>query len=166
MLFKVKSNVTYTGKKAKPKLIVKAGNMTLKASDYTAVVSGKNVGQATVKVKGKGSCKGVSKTAKFKILPKKAVIKKATAGKKKMTVVLKTKAAKTGGKYYQIKYRIKGKKWTTLKLKAAKAAKAKIVISKLKKGKKYQVKVRAFKKVKGKTYYGKWSKVKTTKKIK
>ena len=39
-------------------------------------------------------------------------------------------------------------------------------IKKLKKGKVYQIKVRAYKKVNGVTYYGAWSKVKTTKKVK
>lgn len=71
------------------------------------------------------------------------------------------KPAKTGGSKYQIKYRIKGKKkWKTKTTK-----KIKIVLKKLKKGKKYQIKARAFRKVGKKKYYGKWSKVKVTKKI-
>ena len=39
-------------------------------------------------------------------------------------------------------------------------------IKKLKKGKQYQIKVRAYKSVSGTKYYGAWSKVKTTKKVK
>ena len=155
-------NAVYTGKKVTPKLTVKAGSMTITAANYTAVVTGKKVGTAKVKVKGKGSCTGVSKTATFRILPKKAVIKKVKAGKKKMTVTLKTKVAKTGGKKYQIQYRIKGKK----KWKAVTITGTKKVIKKLKKGKKYQIRARAFSKISGKAYYGKWSKVKVSGKIK
>lgn len=43
---------------------------------------------------------------------------------------------------------------------------AKKTIKKLTKGKRYQIKVRAYKKVGSTTYYGAWSKVKTTAKIK
>ena len=39
-------------------------------------------------------------------------------------------------------------------------------IKKLKKGKQYQIRVRAYKSVSGSKYYGAWSKVKTTKKVK
>ena len=57
----------------------------------------------------------------FKIVPKKPVIAKAKAGKKKLTVKAKTKVSKTGGTRYQIQYRVKGtSKWKTKKTKKQK----------------------------------------------
>ena len=154
----------YTGKAIKPSFKVTLNGTVLKAgTDYTVIYSSnKKVGLGKAIVAGKGHYSGVSsRYAKFKIVPKKAAIKKAKVGKKKVTLRLKTKVAKTGGNKYQIKYRIKGKKkWKTKTTK-----KIKIVLKKLKKGKKYQIKARAFRKVGKKKYYGKWSKVKVTKKI-
>ena len=79
-----------------------------------------------------------------------------------MTVTAKTKAAATGGKEYQIRYRVKG----TSKWKSLKTSKQSVTIKSLKEGKKYQVQIRACAKVGGKMYYGKWSKVTTSAKIK
>lgn len=55
---------------------------------------------------------------------------------------------------YQVQYRIKGKKWNTLK-KSTTANK--VVSKKLKKGKQYVFRVRTIKKINGKKYYGKWA---------
>ena len=63
---------------------------------------------------------------------------------------------------YQIRYRAKG----TSKWKTRKTRKQTLTIKKLKKGKKYQVGIRACKTVGKTTYYGAWSKTKTTGKIK
>ncbi|MBQ3281150.1 MAG: hypothetical protein IJH41_01965 [Eubacterium sp.] len=116
--------------------------------------------ELTIEGRGTGYTGSISKT--FTIVPKKAEISKITVGKKKMTVKAKTKAAKTGGSEYQVRYRVKGlAKWKTVKTK-----KQTVTIKMLKKGKKYQVQMRALGTVGGKTYYGAWSKVKTTKKIK
>lgn len=157
------SNKVYTGKALKPAVTVKAGTKTLKsATDYT--VSYKNntkVGKASAKVTLKGNYKG-SKTATFKILPRKAGISKAAPGKKQVIVTMSTKVSATGGTVYQIQYRVKGAaKWKTTTTKSKTKT-----IKKLKKGKRYQIKVRAYKSVGGTKYYGAWSKVKTTKKIK
>ena len=154
----------YNGKVKTPAVTVKAGSAkAVKDIDYTvAYASGrKNVGKYKVTVKMKGNYIG-TKTATFRIVPGKAGIRSAKAGKGKVTVTMSKKAGAIGGKYYQIKYRVKGKSsWKTVKT----TSKAK-TIKGLKKGKKYQIKVRTFKKVGGSTYYGKWSKVKLTKKIK
>ena len=53
------------------------------------------------------------------------------------------------------------KKWKKVKTKRAKRT-----IKKLKRKKRYQIQARAYKVVNKKTYYGAWSKVKTSKKIK
>ena len=157
------SNKVYTGKKLKPAVTVRAGTVTLKnGTDYTVKYSNnKKVGKASAKVTLKGNYKG-SKAATFKILPKKAGISKAVPGKKLVKVTMSTKVSATGGTVYQIKYRIKGtSKWKTTTTKAKTKT-----IKKLKKGKQYQIKVRAYKSVSGTKYYGAWSKVKTTKKVK
>ena len=154
----------YNGKVKTPAVTVKAGSAkAVKDIDYTvAYASGrKNVGKYKVTVKMKGNYIG-TKTATFRIVPGKAGIRSTKAGKGKVKVTMSKKAGAIGGKYYQIKYRVKGKSsWKTAKT----TSKAKTVEG-LKKGKKYQIKVRTFKKVGGSTYYGKWSKVKLTKKIK
>ena len=92
--------------------------------------------------------------------PSQSVIKKLTPGKKKLTVTVKSQK-KEGVTKYHVQYRVKGKKkWLSKKFSADSS---KLVLKNLKKGKRYNVRIRAFKKNVG---YGKWSKVKTTKKIK
>lgn len=99
----------------------------------------------------------------FIIIPAKAKVNKLSVGKKKLTVKAKNQK-KSGLTGYQIAYKVKGaKKWKTVKVK-----KNTKVLKKLKKGKKYQVKVRGYVYIKSesKNYFGAWSKVKTSKKIK
>lgn len=114
--------------------------------------------------------------AEIKALPTKAdkaaiakiqiKMKKIKVGKKKMTVKWTPKKANFDG--YEISYQIKGKK-KAKKVTVKKATASKKVIKKLKKGKKYKVKVRGYKLFGTKKdikVYGKWSKTKTSKKIK
>jgi hypothetical protein len=99
---------------------------------------------------------------------KKLTIKKLTPGAKKLTV--KWTAAPKAQKVtkYQIRYRVKGtKKWRTVNVSAKKTNYS---LKKLKSGKRYQVQVRAVRKVtsganKG-TYYGAWSRAKTSRAVK
>ena len=161
-------NKTYNGKKQTQNPVVKmevngTKNVPLeKGIDYEVkYLNNTNVGTATVQIIGKGIYKGTA-TASFKILPKKAVVSKAAPGKKSLKVTMKVKPSATGGTTYQIQYRVKGQsKWKT----TVTTSKTK-TIKKLKKGKRYQIRVRAYKVVKGTKYYGAWSKVTTTKKIK
>jgi len=97
----------------------------------------------------------------FVIYPAKAKVAGLTPGSKSLKVKAKDQKASvlTG---YQISYRANG----TKKRKAVDSKKNKKTIRKLKKGKKYQVRVRGYVKVDGEKYYGKWSAVKTSKKIK
>ena len=121
----------------------------------------KTVGTYKVTVKMKGNYSGTASKS-FTIKPKKAVISSAAPGKKQVKVTMSTKVSATGGSTYQIKYRVKGtSSWKTVTT----TSKTKTIKS-LKTGKKYQIKVRAYKKVNGTTYYGAWSKVATTKKVK
>ena len=124
-----------------------------------------NVGKATVTVESvrvvNGSITGLSCKGTFTIKPKKAGIYSTKVGTNKVKVTMSKKVAVTGGKYYQIKYRIKGKSsWKTVNTNLQTKT-----IKSLKQGKRYQIKVRAFKKVSGTTYYGAWSKIKLTNKI-
>ena len=84
-------------------------------------------------------------------------LKKAKAGKKKITV---SWTKNTGVEGYEVYYKT-GKKAKTVKI--TKNSITKKVIKKLKKGKKYTVKVRGYKKVNGQMVYTKWSKAKKAK---
>ena len=96
----------------------------------------------------------------FIISPAKGAVSKLAIGKKKIKVTAKSQKA-SGVTGYQIRYRVKGaKKWKTIN-----TTKNVRTVKKLKKGKKYQFKVRAYVKIDGQKYYGKWSKVKTSKKV-
>ena len=151
------SNKVYTGKALKPAVTVRDGTVTLKSgTDYTVGYSNnKKAGKASARVTLKGNYKG-SRTATFKILPKKAGISRAVPGKKLVKLTMSAKVAATGGTVYQIQYRIKT---TTTRDKTR-------TIKKLKTGKQYQFKVRAYKSVSGTKYYGAWSGVTTTGKVK
>ena len=161
-LVKVNDQV-YTGKAIKPSLTVRNGAVRFKnGADYAVnYTNNTKVGKATARVVMKGNYSG-NKSASFKILPKKAGVSKAVPGKNLVKVTMFTKVAATGGTTYQINYRLKGvSKWKSV------TTTGKInTIKKLKKGKKYQIRVRAYKKVNGTGYYGAWSKVKTTTKVK
>ena len=153
-----KSKFSYDGKAKKPSVTVKLnGSKLAKGDDYTvSYASGrKNVGSYKVTVKGTGEYYGTT-TKTFKIVPAATKVKKAKAGKKKITVKLsKAKGAST----YQVRYKVKGsKKWKT-----ASSKKPSATLKKLKSGKKYQVQARAVKKVKGKQYASSWTKAKTVK---
>jgi hypothetical protein len=89
----------------------------------------------------------------------KITLKGLTAGKNKLTVKWTAKANVFDG--YEVSYRVKGKKWSAVKVSGAK--KSSKVIKKLKKGKTYQVKVRGYKMSGNTAVYGKYSKTKTKK---
>jgi hypothetical protein len=93
--------------------------------------------------------------------PAKVTGVKSKVGKKKLVVSWKKVSAKVKG--YTIQYRVKGtKKWKT---KTVSASKSKLTLKKLRKGKKYQVRVRAYITSSGKKYYGLWSVIKTSAKV-
>ena len=154
----------YTGK------AIKCGNISVvdnldgevNKKDYT--VSYKNnikCGAATAIIKpASGSIYKTSISAKFRIVPKKAVISSFAAGKNKLTVKVKSQK-KSGATRYQVSYHKKGKKkWITKKFSTKSN---KLVLKGLKKGAKYKVRVRAFAKNAG---YGKYSNIRTSPKVK
>lgn len=156
---------TYTAKVISPSITVKdaTGRNLTAGTDYTVKEPDgrKKVGAYSYKIEFKGNYKGTVNLS-FVINPKKASIKSFTVGKGKATLKMSSKASATGGSTYQVAYKVKGtKKWTYKTFTSQSKS-----ITKLKKGKKYEIKVRAYKKIGSKTYYGEWSKTKTSKKIK
>lgn len=163
------SSKTYTGKSIKPSVRVfntntQTGKKEILSAGADYVVSYKsniNVGNAKVVITGAGDYGG-TKSFTFKITPKKSSVSKVTAGQRKMTVKW-SKAVDTAGKY-QVRYKAKGdSKWIT---KTVSGNKLSYTAQKLKADKAYQTQVRAYKKVGSATYYGTWSAVKTSSKIK
>ena len=153
------SSVTYTGKATSANVAVKG----LKAgTDYTVSYANNTaVGTATVKITGKGNYTG-SYTRTYNILPKKPVIKKIAARKKKIVLRMSTKPTATGGSYYEIQYHKAGSKvW-----KSKKTTLLRKTINPLTSKKKYRIRVRACKTVNGKVYCSAWTAVKTSGKVK
>ena len=150
--------LTYNGKYRKPKPDVYHNDALYWAEMgcFFKWSNNKNVGKAKLTLTGKNYFIG-TRSMTFKIVPKRAVIKTITAGKRKLTVKMSTKVASTGGKYYQIQYRQKGKtSWKSINTSSREKT-----IKSLKKGKRYQVRVRAYKKVSGVKYIGKWSAIRS-----
>lgn len=160
------STKTYTGKALKPAITVKDGSKVLKnGTDYKVTYkNNQNPGKATVTITGIGNYAG-TKTTTFKIKPKKATVRKATAQKnRKLKVTWKRDSLATG---YQVVVGTNAK--VTKNKKVINVTKNKTTsktFKKLKRGKRYYVKVRSYKKVDGKKLYGAYSKVKKSAKIK
>lgn len=151
----------YTGKAIKPTPVVKYGSAKLvKGTDYTvSYKNNRNIGTATVTLKGKGNYAGSVKKA-FKINPKPVAISKLTAGSQRLTVQWK-KAA--GGAGVQIQYSLKKSMVSAKTVTVTKNAAVKQIVRNLKTGKTYFVRIRGYKKVSGKAYASAWSKVKAVK---
>ena len=130
--------------------------------DYTlAYKNNKNVGKATVTIKGKGNyTSSVSKT--FTINPKTTWVKKLTAGTNQFKVVWDKRTVQTTG--YQIQYSTSSTFRSGNVTKTVSNAKTTtLTVKKLKAKKLYYVRVRTYRKVSGKTYYSAWSAVKKIK---
>ena len=161
-------NKTYTGKAIKQSPVVTCGGKTLKLNtDYTVTYkNNKNVGTATVTVKGKGNYSGtLSKT--FKVLPKGTTLETLGRARKAITVRWKKQSTKmseariTG---YQIQLATdskftKNKKTVTIAGYKNTSKKVKNLKAKTK----YYVRIRTYRTIKGTKYYSSWSKVKTIK---
>ena len=158
------STKAFTGKNITQSITVKCNGKTLKnGTDYAVSYSNnKNIGTATVKITGKGSCTGtITKT--FKINPAKQEIQKLTAKSKAFFVDWAQKGSATG---YEIQYATNSKFTSAKKVTITNNKTDKTTISKLSGKKKYYVRVRSYTTVKGTKYYGAWSASKsvTTKK--
>ena len=154
------SNKAYTGKAIKPSVTVKDGDTKLKkGTDYTvSYKNNKNIGTASVTIKGKGDYTG-SKTIDFKIVPAKTTLK---ASKQSDTKVKLTWDKVKNAEKYQIYYSTNGGKYK--KLATVSGSKTSYTNSKLDfKKNDYKFKIRAYDKVDGTTYYGSFSKAVTVK---
>ena len=150
----------YTGKNVKAAVSVKDGSKTLKkGTDYTLSYKNcKDIGTATVTIKGKGSYTG-SKTLTYKIVPKKITLK---AAKKSDSKAKFSWSAAKGADKYQIYYSTDGK--TYKKLATASGSKTSITVSGLDfKKYDYKFKIRSYGTDDGKKYYSSFSKVVTVK---
>ena len=138
------------------------GRLLSQGTDYILTwKNNKNVGKATVTVKGAGAYDGTRKKT-FLIVPKGTTIKKLTAAKKAFTIQWKKQKTQTTG--YQIRFSLKkdfksGVKTVTINKVSVTSRK----ITGLKSGKTYYVQIRTFKKVSGTRYYSAWSKKKQVK---
>jgi hypothetical protein len=153
---------TYTGKAITPKVTVKYGGKALKADrDYTLSYSKKlkEIGKATVTVKGKGKYTG-SKKVTFNILPKGTKFSKLTGGKGQIALQWQKQANITG---YQIEYGLKKNFKGADKVNIPKAKTVKTTIGNLKGKKIYYVRIRTYKKVGKAVYYSEWSTAKAVK---
>ena len=151
-----KKTYTYDGKAKTPAVTVKDANGNVIAStNYTVAYSNnKKVGTATVKVTGIGSYTG-TKSATFKINPKKTSISKIQATSKGFKVTWKKQATQTTG--YQVRYSTSSKFTSATTVKLSKNTTTSKSVTKLSANKKYYVQVRTYKTVGGKTFYSGWS---------
>ena len=153
----------YTGKALTQAIIVKIGSRILKpGTDYiVSYKNNKNVGTATLTVKGKGNYTG-SLSKSFKILPKATGISNLAPGKRSFAVQWKKQANQTNG--YIIQYSTdKNFKKNVKNKKIMKVNTTKATISDLSGNKTYYVRICTFKLVNNKTYSSAWSKSKTVK---
>ena len=154
------SNKTYTGKNRKAAVTIKDGSYTLKkGTDYTLTYKNcKNIGTASVTIKGKGNYTG-EKTLTYKIVPKKTTLK---ATKKSNTKITLSWTEVKGAEKYQIYYSTNGGSYK--KLATVSGNKTSYTTSKLDFEKNdYKFKIRSYKEVDGKKYYSSFSNVKTVK---
>lgn len=144
---------TYTGKAVKPTLVVKYNGKTLKnGTDYTlSYKNNKNVGTATVTIKGKGNYTGTKKVT-FKIVPGKTSLNVKTSGSK---ITLSWAKAK-GASGYVLSYSVNGGSYKTLKTTTSTSfSTTKLSYTK----NTYKFRIRSYKTVNGKKVYGDWSSV-------
>lgn len=141
----------YTGKQIKPKITVKKGSTTLtKGKDYSVTYkNNKNIGTASVIIKGLGNYTG-SKKISFKIKP--AAPKASISAKNGVATLSWGKVRGAGG--YQIYFSQNGGEYSKL----ASTASTSYSIPGLDRQDNYSFKVRAYKKVNGKSVYGSFSK--------
>ena len=164
--FTVKLSVAsyeYNGSERKPSVKVTVSGKAVPASGYTISYSrNKNVGTATVTVKGKGDYKGYTGSATFRITLKKVTVssvKSTSAGT--LTVTWKSDSQADG---YQLEYctnksfsgNVKKKQLTDSKTLTC-------TIDKLNSSKNYYVRMRSYKKTDSRNSYGPWSTVKNAK---
>lgn len=155
----IKSQYTYTGKGCRPLPTVRYENKTLQQGiDYMlAYKSNKNVGVATVIIKGKGDYTGYKKIT-FKVVPKGTSFTKIKMYSNKIVLRWKKQSKQVTG--YEIQYST-NKRFPSNKRKSiwVKKHSVKSTTIKQRKKKKIYIKIRTYKNVSGKKNYSSWSKV-------
>ena len=152
------ASAIYTGKTLKPAVTVKLSGKTLSSKYYTVSYSNsKNIGKATVTVKGKNGYTGTVKKS-FNVVPGQVKNVKVTTDTKTAKVTWK---AVTGATHYRIDL-YTGGKW----VKKATTTNLSTTIRNLSGYTSYYVRVRAYKQVSGTYYTGEYStKLKFTTKL-
>ena len=138
------ASAIYTGKTLKPKVTVKLSGKTLSSKYYTLTYkNNKNIGTASVTVKGKNGYSGTVKKS-FNVVPAKITGVKATTDTRNANITWK---AVPGATHYRVDL-YTGGKW----VKKATTANLSTTIKNLSGYTSYYVRVRGYKKV-GSTYY-------------
>lgn len=163
-----KENTVFTGKKQKPKVIVKYKNRVLKqGKDYALKYKGdfSKVGKHELTIVGTGAYRGTIHKF-YTINPKSVEIQSITPSKKNAVLSVSWKKSAIPNTYYQLSYssnsKMKNAKILTVK------NRTKVSISKLKFNTVYYTKVRTYIITNGKKYYSIWSHIKsrrTSKKV-
>ena len=169
----------YNGNVQKPSVsVIDAGGRTLREGvDYKLRNDGRtSVGQGSVRATGIGNYTGAA-NASYRIVEAPAPpdssadqvtlsyttkIKSVKKGRRRITVKMKKKPSKKSGIKYQIAYCPEGSSDWRYKVTFGKS----LTIKKLKKGVRYQVKARAYKRSGNDVYFGAWSAVKLSGKVK
>ncbi|MCC8106685.1 MAG: Ig-like domain-containing protein [Clostridiales bacterium] len=156
-----KTSYVYSGSVKKPSVTVKYGTTSLTGgTDYTVSYSdNKNVGTATVTVKGEGNYSGTVKKT-FTIVPKATSITRLKAKSKGFTVTWKLQKTQTTG--YQLQYST-SKSFSSKTTRTYSNKTKTKMLTKLKKKTTYYVRIRTYKTVSGKKYYSSWSSIKKIK---
>ena len=148
-----KTNVTFTSSDSK---VAKVGKTT-------GVIRFVGAGKAVITAKAAETkeYRAASKKATFYVVPRTAAVKSLKSNKKGRVTIKGSNGAKDNSGY-QILYKHNGK---TRKVSVKGRKSVTKTIKKLKSGKAFKVKIRAYKKVDGVTYYGKYGKWKTLKRV-
>ncbi len=149
-----RTNVTFSSSNSK---IAKVGKTS---GAIRFVRAGKVV--ITAKAAETQEYKAASKKTTFYVIPKTASVKSLKSNKKGQ-VTIKGSNGEKDNDGYQFQYKHNGK---TRKVRVKGRKSVTKTIKKLKSGKSFKVRMRAYKKVGGVTYYGKYGKWKTLKKVK
>ena len=144
---------SYTGKAIRPSVTIRDGAYTLRSGkDYSLYYKdNKNVGTATITVKGKGSYTG-SKKVYFKIIPRETKIVDVSLTRQELTI--SWDEVPEADMYYIYRSEDKG---VTYKKIATEYAGTTSIVTKFPMGSKYTYRIRCSKIVKGKTYYSLYS---------
>ena len=156
-----KSSVVYNGEARKPSVKVTVRGKNVPSSGYTvSYKDNKNVGKATVTVKGKGDYKGYSGSASFRITLKPLSFTSAASQESGQLSLAWKKDSQADG--YQIQYsQDKSFEKSVKSLIIPSDGTVKKTIEKLSPGQKYYVRIRSFTKTSGRNSYGPFGTVRT-----